>query len=270
MESNKVIVSVIVTTKNEETHLENCLKSIKSQSYKKIELIAVDNNSKDNTAEIAKKYTKLFFNKGPERSAQRNFGFKKSHGEYLLFVDADMVLEPGVVKDCVDTLQEENAGAVIIPEKSKGIGFWAKVKAFERSFYIGDDSVEAARFYERKIFDEAEGFDENQTGPEDWDLSDRVRKFYKIARIKSFITHDEGKLSLFELLKRKYYYAKSIRAYLSKNKKNTMSRKTILIFRPVFYKNPAKIISHPVLFSAMIFMLTLELISGFLGFMQNR
>ena len=114
------------------------------------------------------------------------------------------------------------------------------------------------------------GYDETLTGPEDWDLSDRVRKLYKIARIKSYIIHDEGKLSLLELLKRKFYYARSVKNYISKNKRNVISSKTLPILRPVFYKNPVKIISHPILFIAMILMLSLEIIAGFFGFLQNK
>ena len=80
----KPLLSVIVPTKNSERFLERCLKSIKSQTYKNLEIIVVDNNSNDKTKEIAEKYTKLVFNKGPERSAQRNFGVLKSKGEFVL------------------------------------------------------------------------------------------------------------------------------------------------------------------------------------------
>ncbi len=51
------LVSVTITTKNEEKNIENCLKSILEQSYKNIEIIVVDNNSTDKTKEIALKYT---------------------------------------------------------------------------------------------------------------------------------------------------------------------------------------------------------------------
>ena len=47
-------MSVIVTTKNEEKNIENCLQSINNQTYKNIELIVVDNFSDDKTVEIAK------------------------------------------------------------------------------------------------------------------------------------------------------------------------------------------------------------------------
>ena len=75
-------VSVIVTTKNEEIHIANCLNAIKDQSYPQdlIEIVVVDNSSTDKTEEIAKKYTDKVYNFGPERSAQRNFGVKQSGG----------------------------------------------------------------------------------------------------------------------------------------------------------------------------------------------
>ena len=86
------LVSVIITTKNSSRTLETCLKSIKDQTYKNIELIVIDNNSIDNTKEIAKKYTNKVFNYGPERSAQRNFGAKQAKGEYLLTTIAMFIL----------------------------------------------------------------------------------------------------------------------------------------------------------------------------------
>jgi probable beta-1,3-galactosyltransferase len=56
------LVSVIIPTYNSSRTLEKCLKSIKNQTYKNIEIIVVDNNSIDNTKEIAKKYTGKVYN----------------------------------------------------------------------------------------------------------------------------------------------------------------------------------------------------------------
>ena len=47
-------VSVVITTKNEEKNIENCLKSIQLQTWTNIEIIVVDNNSKDDSIEIAR------------------------------------------------------------------------------------------------------------------------------------------------------------------------------------------------------------------------
>ncbi|MEK7450375.1 MAG: glycosyltransferase [Patescibacteria group bacterium] len=261
-----ILVSAIITTRNEESNIDACLRSITAQSYGNIEIIVVDNNSQDKTKKIANKYTKLVFDKGPERSAQRNFGAQRAKGDYLLFLDADMVLTPKVIEECVNKISNQAIGGIIIPEESYGVGFWAKVKTYERSFYVGDQTIEAVRFYPKKVFNELGKFDETITGPEDWDLSDRVSKKFDIGRIRSFILHNEGKLSLWKLLKKKYYYAKGARSYISKNKLSTFSPKTIFFLRPVFYKDPKKIIFHPILFCAMMVMLFAELAVGGIGY----
>jgi len=69
-------VSVIVPTKNSSRTLERCSKSIKNQSYKNVEIIVVDNNSTDNTKEIAQKYTDKVFNVGPEKTTQKKSWYK--------------------------------------------------------------------------------------------------------------------------------------------------------------------------------------------------
>ena len=76
--NKKPKVSIIIPTKNSSKTLEYTLKSVISQSYKNIEIIVVDNNSSDNTKQIAKAYNARVYNFGPECSAQMNFGVKKS------------------------------------------------------------------------------------------------------------------------------------------------------------------------------------------------
>lgn len=58
MKYNSPLVSVVITTKNEEKNIESCLKSISQQAYAgdKIEMIVVDNNSTDRTREIDRRY----------------------------------------------------------------------------------------------------------------------------------------------------------------------------------------------------------------------
>ena len=61
-------VSVIVPTKNSESFLYSCLRSIANQSYA-VETIVVDNYSTDRTVKIAKRFTKKVYSRGPERSS---------------------------------------------------------------------------------------------------------------------------------------------------------------------------------------------------------
>lgn len=266
--NKKPLASVIVTTKNEQSHIDKCLRSISQQSYKNIEIVLVDNNSKDNTKDIASKYTKLIFDKGPERSAQRNFGASKARGEYILFVDADMILSENVVKQGVDEFFTSDIGGLVIPEKSVGQGYWCKVKTFERSLYEGDASIEAARFFKKEIFWEVGGYDKKITGPEDWDLPQRIKQKYKIGRIKSFISHDEGRVSLFKLMKKKYYYGLKVPKYLNNSHPFKLTaQQVIYLLRPAFYKNWRKLLSNPLVTCGMIIMLFLEQLAGFSGFL---
>src|ERR1035437_5506745 len=80
------MISVIILAKNEEDKIKTCLESIKWVD----EIIVVDNDSSDNTIEIAKKYTnKIITLKDQDFSALRNRGVEQAQGEWLLFVDSD-------------------------------------------------------------------------------------------------------------------------------------------------------------------------------------
>lgn len=62
MKNNIPLVSVIIPTYNSARTLETTLKSIKKQTYQNIEIIVVDNNSKDTTKKIAEKYADSVYN----------------------------------------------------------------------------------------------------------------------------------------------------------------------------------------------------------------
>jgi glycosyltransferase involved in cell wall biosynthesis len=272
---NKSLVSVIIPAYNSEADIERNIISIKSQSYKIIEIIIVDDNSEDRTFVISKKYTdKAYKRPHLERSVQRNFGASKAKGDFLMFLDSDMKLSEDVVKDCVDLISDDpKVGAIAIPEVSVARSFWEHVKAFERSFYNkeGDEYTDAARFITREAFTKVGGYDETITGPEDWDLPDRIKKAgYKIARIKSIIYHYENVPNPFKLAKKKFYYGLKAYRYFENNKINPLGPKTIYFLRPVFYKHWKKLITHPLLTLSMFIMLTLEQLGGGFGFLIGK
>ncbi len=268
------LVSIVITTKNEVDVIGRLLKSIRKQSYRKVEIIVVDNKSTDRTKAIAKKFTKKIYDKGSERSSQRNFGAQKAKGNYLLFMDADMELSERVVEACVvKTEGSDKIVALIVPEISKGKGYWEKVKAFERSFYniAGDDITDAARFFRREVFEKAGGYDKELTGTEDWELTDRLRtKGFLIDRIDASIYHYERIPNLYSLLKKKYYYGLKSYIYIKKHSLQIMNPKIIYFLRPVFYKQWQRMIKHPVLTLSMFFMFVLEMIAGGLGYLRGR
>lgn len=264
-----MLVSVIVTTKNEEKNIGRCLQSIKIQNYPadKIEIIVVDNDSTDQTAIIARRYTQQVFNHGPERSAQRNFGINKARGEYFLFLDADMTLAPEVVSACVQRVEEELKSAnpksklvgLYIREVITGQSFFSRVRRFERSFYNAT-AIDCVRFIQKAAFEKVGGFDENLTGPEDWDLDKKLRQIGETDLIKEPIYHNEAEFNLRRYLQKKAYYSQKFDTYIAKWGKNDpdIQKQFGLYYRflGVFIEKGKwlRLLAHPILTLGMYFL----------------
>lgn len=269
---NDLLVSVIVPTKNSAATLGACLKSIKEQSHYPIELIVVDNHSSDTTQEIARQFTDKVVVKGPERSAQRNYGASRASGRYLLMVDSDMVLNREVIKACSEeALGDPMIKGIVIPEESFGIGIWSQCKQLERSFYIGVPWIEAARFFEKVAYDAVGGYNETLVSGEDWDLSKRIEQIGSVSRINEFIRHNEGRISFWKTLKKKYYYAHHAKAYLVRNPEKSMlfSQVGPIQRYKLFLSGPSKLLARPFLGVAMLVMKTAEFASGGLGYILS-
>lgn len=271
-------VSIVIPAFNEVNNIANCLKSLVKQTYEKIEVILVDDCSNDETSLIAKKVgNSLRVNlkiiqliKHKERGIARNIGAKISAGNYLLFIDADMELGKNVVAECMRVVKENyDIKSIIIPEKSYGEGFWSRCRQLEKRCYLGDNRIEAARFFEKKAFLEVGGWDKKMVSGEDWDLTRRVRSKYKIGRIKSFIYHNEYKLTLGKALKKKYYYASVSGIYLEKNPLSILSF-IFFIFRPAYLRNWKLILSDPTVGMGMFFLKTMELFAGGAGYLVSK
>lgn len=271
---NNPTVSILVHTRNSQNTIKEHLDSIKNQSYKNIEVIVVDNSSKDNTLKIIREYGYKIYSHGPERSAQRNLAAKKAKGDYFLVPDADMILDKNVVKECVDImLLNPKLKAVVIPEQSIGEGFWSKCKALERSFYVGLSWMEGARFFTREIFKEMDGYDERNTGTEDYDLPQRIKQKYgeeSIGRIKSFILHNEGKLSLKRTVLKKFYYAQNLDIYKKKNYTYYLKQSNPILRFKLFFSHPIKLFSNPLIGIGLLFMKASEFFVGGLGYLFRR
>ncbi len=212
------LVSVVITTKNEEKNIANCLGSIKKQTYPKakIEIIVVDNHSTDKTVNIARTFTERVLHKGPERSAQRNFGLSKAKGKYLMFLDADMLLSPNVIEKSVEKItKEQGIVGLYISEVVVGDGYWIQFRRFERSFYDGT-AIDCVRFISADAFRKVGGFDITLTGPEDWDFDKKIRKLGKVDLVKDPIYHNETGFNLVKYLTKKGYYTQSFRKYIDK------------------------------------------------------
>ena len=93
-----IMVSVIVPIYNVEEYLEECLESIRNQTYTNIEVILVNDGSTDGSREICESYCekdirfRLINQENQGQSVARNRGVKESVGQYIMFVDSDDVV----------------------------------------------------------------------------------------------------------------------------------------------------------------------------------
>jgi len=268
--ANKPLVSVIIPTKNSEPTIEKCLKSIKMQTYTNIEIIVVDNYSRDGTREIADKYGTRIFSKEPERASQVNFGVKRAKGKYVYRVDSDFVLEPSVVEEAVTVCEQQGYGAVAVHNTSDPtVSFWSKVRKLERDCYRDDEFNIGARFFKRKVFEAVGGFDETLVAAEDYDLHNRLlERGVKVGRIRAQEIHIGEPKTLGEIAKKHYYYGKTIRNYVRKNPHR--ARRQLSPVRLSYFGYKSQFLRNPVLAVGFIIYQFVRYFATAIGFLTVK
>lgn len=112
------MISVIVPVYNVEKYLEECLESIKRQTYTDIEVILVNDGSIDRSKEICERYCekdsrfKLLNQENKGLSGARNRGMLESKGEFISFVDSDDVLKEDMLEQLMKQMTSEDIDIV--------------------------------------------------------------------------------------------------------------------------------------------------------------
>lgn len=212
------LVSIIIPTCNSSRTIGQCLESVRSQTYKNIEIVVCDNFSDDDTVDVARRYRARIFFKGEERAAQKNFSAKHADGNIFYFIDSDFVLERDTVQKCVQSIGK--ADAVVTVNRSGGEGLWARSIAYKRELLADEESVIAARFITRRSFFKVGGFDEELIIGEDIDLHRRlIEAGFLVKRVDAVEWHMGEPETFRELVLRNYYYGTALREYLKRNKR---------------------------------------------------
>ncbi len=111
----KELLSVIVPVYNARPYLERCVKSIEKQSYSPVEVILVDDGSRDGSLELctllAEKYgnIRVFSKQNGGAASARNMGMKYAAGSFIAFVDADDYVEPEMYSEMLQCLVQNRA-----------------------------------------------------------------------------------------------------------------------------------------------------------------
>jgi len=258
-------LSVVIPTRNEAENIANCIRAFDAVR-EDVEIIVVDNASTDETKKIAADLGAKVLDKGPERSAQRNLGWQTASADWVIVLDADMILPPETVEEILSLVSPSQPStfnlqpapqALWIPEIRTGTGLRTKARNFERSFYDGT-CIDALRLFHKSVLQATGGYDENLiAGPEDWELDIRVLATgAKCAVLKNHLIHNEKKLSLKRMLEKKAYYSKSMVAYQAKWPNHPALKKQFGLtyrFFGVFVENGKwkRLLRHPILASVM-------------------
>ena len=113
------LISIIVPVYNSELYINRCLDSLLKQTYKNIEIIIVDDGSKDNSLQLIKGYAnkdsriKVYTQSNQGPSVARNTGLDNSTGKYIMFVDADDFIDKNMVTNMVEGIKDDKNTLVL-------------------------------------------------------------------------------------------------------------------------------------------------------------
>ncbi|WP_065080045.1 glycosyltransferase family 2 protein, partial [Clostridium coskatii] len=199
MSNHKPLVSVIVPAYNHEKFVGECIESIIKQTYENIELIIVNDGSKDNTSQVVKKYENkckqrfnrfIFIDKKNEGICKTlNRGIKESSGKYICFLASDDLMLNSCINDLVNYYINNSVERIICNfylyhynintkelyynENPKWVNY---MNLNRQKFYIENllqNQITTFGMYCRTVFDKVGLFDESLL-IEDWDMNLRL------------------------------------------------------------------------------------------------
>ena len=191
----KPLVSVIVPIYNAAPYLQETLDSILASTYRPIEVVMVDDGSKDNSLSIAKSYCEQYAeckvieqaNRGV--SAARNSAIRAAKGTYILPVDADDKIADTFIQKAVDIIEENNNVRVV------GCRCWMfgavdkewELPQFSHALLARKNMIPATALYRKSDWQRCGGYCEQEIYREDWDfwlsMMELGGTFYKIDEV---------------------------------------------------------------------------------------
>lgn len=186
------LVSIIIPAYNVEKYIQLCIESVCQQTYSQLEIIVVNDGSKDDTENIIcnleKKDSRICYisQENAGLPSARNTGLSYSNGEYIMFLDADDWLEPECCELVLGTMRETNSDVIIFDynkiiknESFKHNAYSEEMLIYEKNkennFFIYDmRSITAWGKLYRKASIDGILFDPNMRTAEDVDFNFRV------------------------------------------------------------------------------------------------
>jgi glycosyltransferase involved in cell wall biosynthesis len=236
--NNNRQISVVLCTLNEEKRIKACLDGIKSNNP--YEIIIVDGGSKDNTREIAKKYTdKILVTNNSNLTKDRQIGINNCQSELVAMIDSDHILMPGDLLELVDDLYYYNLDIVQSGLEAYDLkGFWVKGEneawnlVHNKPLGVRKMIGTAPAIYKTSIFEHIQFSDEITKTVDDTDFMFRLSKLgifrIGIGKTKIKQLHFPSFKSYF---KKFYWYGKGDGEFCIKHKNRSYSMFYHLLIR---------------------------------------
>jgi cellulose synthase/poly-beta-1,6-N-acetylglucosamine synthase-like glycosyltransferase len=279
------LVSVVMAAYNEEVGITACLESIKKNTYKKIEVIIIDNGSADNTKKLVKEFIKkrsstnfrLVARKGNYGKGDSiTYGIKKfAKGELVMTLDADTILDKNAIKNAIVYFRDPKvqgiaANVQVIKERTiinllqrfeHLVGYRSKklYSVANCEFIVGG----VASTYRREIMKKVRYYDKD-TVTEDIGLSLKIvglgNKDNKIVYAVDVVAKTDGVGSFKALLRQRYRWKMGGLQNLHKNRKLFFNRdpkysKSLTFYRiPMAYIGEVLMMIEPLVLAYVIYL----------------
>ena len=188
------LVTVYITNKNYKKYLDNAIKSVFRQTYKKKELIIIDDASTDNSKNIIKKYEKnkickVIYNKTTKGLIKSsNIAIKAAKGKYIIRLDADDYLDPNAIYLMVNTIEKETNIALVysdyylVDEKKNILSLEKQISRYKNSLEHKPVLAACCLIRKSSIFS-VNLYDERFNRQDGYDLWYKLIKNYKLKHI---------------------------------------------------------------------------------------
>lgn len=186
------VVSVCIPMYNASRYIEQALNSILQQTYKRIEIIVVDDHSSDQSLEVAKRYTslgvKVVVNPKKGACAARNYAFQQSTGQFIKFMDADDLCDIALIERQVSAIVHRSDftlafsplsmlfpdGEVVRPQRSIDRDFQPGIDLQAEIWKFGGFNCPHCYLMHRELAEQAGGWDETLLKNQDAEYYSRV------------------------------------------------------------------------------------------------
>jgi peptidoglycan-N-acetylglucosamine deacetylase len=202
--STPPMISVVIPAYNEAKFIERALESLRQQDYPNFEIIVVDNNSQDRTAEITKRYgVTVIYEARRGVAYARNAGFRAAHGEVIATTDADTILPPHWLSHIARKFQNNPLLVAYGGLYSLNSGSLQARLFFPRAAYVlwridkyinrGWSLTGANMAVRRHAFRTVGGFNTDLHVGEDADLSQRLKRLGSVVFDKTLLVSTSGR-----------------------------------------------------------------------------